>query len=420
MDTNSAAAIDGWQSLHMGDLGPDADSESLRAAWNTFCDRLRDGADTILDGSRPAEGDDHAEGFRHLLRRLQSAIGSGVEGGDARYPELAWVHPSKNGQDNPDGLYQVAAVDLANTYRLAGNVGTVCYLGLTLMTFDFGRAPIEQLLTLDGSALPVDGNGDFEIHFGAGPAPDGATEGTWFELPPKRCKLLVRQFFDDWDSEVPAELRIDCVDAGPPTSRMDARRIIHHLGTVAEQVAPMTAFWSDFGRGHLERGEVNSFDHLDPTRGPDLAMGASPQQGYGQTWWQVSEGEALLYEVEVPECVYWGVQLGDVWYQSLDWVNRQSSLNGHQATISADGVFRAVISHRDPGIANWLDTTGATQGCITYRWNQADSNPVPTLELVPFNDLPARLDDRWSPVTPAERSEVLRLRRHGALRRFRR
>ena len=404
----------------MGDLRPDTDPEALRSAWSTFCDRLRDGADTILDPIRPASGDDHAEGFRHLLRSLQSAIGSGVEGGDARYPELAWVHPFKNGQDNPDGLYQAASVDLSNTYRLAGNVGTVCYLGLTLMTFDFGRAPIEQLLTLDGSALPVDGNGDFEIHFGAGPAPEGATEGTWFELPPKRCKLLVRQFFDDWDSEVPADLRIDCLDAGLPDSRMDARRIIRHLDTVAEQVVPMTAFWSDFGRRHLESGEVNSFDHLDPTRGPNLAMGASSQQGYGQNWWHVEEDEALLYEVDIPSCVYWAVQLGDVWYQSLDWVNRQSSLNGHQAQVSADGVFRAVISHRDPGIANWLDTTGATQGCITYRWNQADSNPVPTLKLIPFADLEGYLDDPWIRISPEQRSDVLQTRRRGALRRFRR
>ena len=83
-------------------------------------------------------------------------------------------------------------------------------------------------------------------------------------------------------------------------------------------------------------------------------------------------------------------------------------------------MFRAVISQRDPGTPNWLDTTGATQGCITYRWNQADSNPVPALELVAFDDLAARLDDRWAPITRDERSEVLRLQRRGALRRFRR
>ena len=124
--------------------------------------------------------------------------------------------------------------------------------------------------------------------------------------------------------------------------------------------------------------------------------------------------------MEIPECAYWGIQLGDVWYQSLDWWNRQSSLNGHQALVGTDGVFRTVIAHRDPGIANWLDTTGSTQGCITYRWNQADSQPVPTVELVAFADLANRLDDTWATITPEERSEVLRRRRRGALRRFRR
>ena len=101
-------------------------------------------------------------------------------------------------------------------------------------------------------------------------------------------------------------------------------------------------------------------------------------------------------------------------------MNRQSSLNGHQASISDDGVFRAVISQRDPGIANWLDTSGATQGCITYRWNQAGSSPVPTLRLIPFAELEGSLDDRWIRISPGKRSDVLRIRRRGALRRFRR
>jgi hypothetical protein len=113
------------------------------------------------------------------------------------------------------------------------------------------------------------------------------------------------------------------------------------------------------------------------------------------------------------------VQLGDVWYQSLDWVNRQSSLNGQQAVID-DGVFRAVISHREPGIANWLDTTGASQGCITYRWNQSASAPVPSLRLVPFDDVADHLPADTARLTPDERAESLRRRRRGALRRFRR
>ena len=36
-------------------------------------------------------------------------------------------------------------------------------------------------------------------------------------------------------------------------------------------------------------------------------------------------------------------------------------LNGHQAVLD-DGVFRAVVAHRDPGVANWLDTAGNRRG----------------------------------------------------------
>ncbi|SVE24027.1 uncharacterized protein METZ01_LOCUS476881, partial [marine metagenome] len=128
----------------------------LRAEWQAFCNRLAGAGEVVLDPTQPGEDADRVEGFRHVLRSLYRAIGSGVEGGDVDFPELAWVHPSKSGQDNPDALYQAARVDLTNTYRLTGNLGSACYLGITLMTFDFGRAPIEQLLTVNAQSLPGD------------------------------------------------------------------------------------------------------------------------------------------------------------------------------------------------------------------------------------------------------------------------
>ena len=126
----------------------------LRAEWQAFCNRLAGAVEVVLDPAQPGEDADRVEGFRHVLRSLYRAIGSSVEGGDVDFPELAWVHPSKSGQDNPDALYQAARVDLTNTYRLTGNLGSACYLGITLMTFDFGRAPIEQLLTVNAHSLP--------------------------------------------------------------------------------------------------------------------------------------------------------------------------------------------------------------------------------------------------------------------------
>ena len=288
------------------------------------------------------------------------------------------------------------------------------------MTTDFSEGKIEQFLTVNGDDLQTDENGTFELLFGAGPCPDDTSSAVWHALPPRRCRLMVRQFFYDWEGEEPADLHLECLEPGPAPSRLGPIDLTSRLGPTADRVVDMTAFWADFGSQHLVRGEVNSFDHVQSAQGAAISMGGSLDQGYGQAWYRIAEGEALLLEVEIPECTYWAVQLGDVWYQSLDWWNRQSSLNGHQAVVGTDGVFRAVIAHRDPGITNWLDTTGATQGCITFRWNQATFQPAPTAELVSFDDLTVRLDDRWSKVTPVERAEVLRLRRRAALRRFRR
>jgi len=392
----------------------------LRLAWHAFCDRLKDGAEIALDPDRPFDDVDRAEGLRALLRRLASDTGRVLEGGDIEHPQLGWFHPFKNGQDNPDGLYQMARIDLARTYRLSGTVGSVRYLGITAMTTNFAERGIRQFLAVNGDDLSTDAEGRFELVFGAGPAPDGVADGCWFELPPERCTLIIRQFFSDWETEVPADLHLECLDPEPSPSRMTGEAMIGHLAVAVDQVLDMTAFWADFGGAHVARGEVNSFDHVQAAQGTTSDLGGSVDQGYGQAWYRIADDEALLLEVEIPDCVYWGIQLGDVWYQSLDWWDHQSSLNGHQAVVSGDGVFRAVIAHRDPGIANWLDTTGSTQGCITYRWNQADRQPVPTCTLVPAGSLDDHLDDRWARITPQQRATVLRDRRRAALGRFRR
>ena len=390
----------------------------LREAWQSFCKKLSDAGDSVLDPSTLGDDIDKVEGLRHLLRSLYRSVGLSVESSDVNFPELAWLHPFKFGQDNPDGLYQTSDINLENTYRLSGNVGTVCYVGITLMSMDFAEGPIEQLLTVNTSDVPVDDSGNLELYFTSQKCPNENDENSWFTLPEKKCSLFIRQFFSDWESEKAGNFHLECLDSHNPISRMESHTMLKHLNNTLPLALEMVDFWKDFGQNHLTAGQINSFDHIDHNKSDHVSKGGSPEQAYGQCWWKVEQDEALIYEVEIPECVYWGVQLGDIWYQSLDWVNRQSSLNGHQASISSDGVFRAVISHEDPGILNWLDTTGATQGCITYRWNQAESAPVPNLKLVPFEKLNDFLPSSIERTNPTKRVELLLKRRQTALKRF--
>jgi hypothetical protein len=395
--------------------------DDLTRAWDEFCDGLRESGRFVFDASQPADDVDRAEGLRHVLRSLMSAVGSAMENSDAGHPELGWVYPSKIGQDNPDGLYQIAPVDLRHGYRLSGDIGSVRYLGLTLMTFNFGDGPVEQLLTINGDALPTDADGRFTVVFSSNPAPPGCGPGEWYELPPARCRLLVRQFFADWEHETPADLHLECLDPGGPAARLAPADVVGRLDVIGRELREQMPFWNAYARGHLDRGEVNTFDHMPARNAAAINdLGGSVEQAYGQCWYRLGDDDALVYEVAVPECRYWNVQLGDIWFQSLDWVNHQSSLNDHQAVLDDDGVFRAVVSHRDPGIANWLDTAGTAQGCITYRWNQATTAPVPTLRLVSFAELDAHLPPGTERVSPAQRADTLARRRRAALARFRR
>jgi hypothetical protein len=58
-------------------------------------------------------------------------------------------------------------------------------------------------------------------------------------------------------------------------------------------------------------------------------------------------------------------------------------------------MIRFVVSERDPGVANWLECTGHRRGYVQLRWQRLSRDLTPddgpTVELVPFDELPKRL-----------------------------
>ena len=112
----------------------------------------------------------------------------------------------------------------------------------------------------------------------------------------------------------------------------------------------------------------------------------------------LTEDEAMIITVPAAGrdvAPYQGIQLGSVWYISLDYINHQTSLTADQARADPDGMLRFVVSERDPGVANWLETTGHRRGYIQLRWQRLtrDLGPEdgPSAEVVQFSDLPRRL-----------------------------
>jgi hypothetical protein len=229
----------------------------------------------------------------------------------------------------------------------------------------------------------------------------------------------VRQFFYDWDREQPGTLTIERIDDAPaPGAGVDPTGQPGPLGrkldALGRFVVANTQRWAEIAVA--KRAQANRFpdDH-----GIGSIAGASQAyQAFGIGYFQLADDQALIVEVKPPRAKYWSLHLGNYWMESLDYANHASSLNGHQAVLDRDGVLRAVVSLRDPGVPNWLDPAGHREGSMIYRWNQADGAPVPTARVVPFAELRQVLPPETPRLDEAARRAQIERRREHVRRRF--
>jgi len=101
-------------------------------------------------------------------------------------------------------------------------------------------------------------------------------------------------------------------------------------------------------------------------------------------------------------------------FVTLDWVHAQTSLNRNQATIDDDGVLRVVIAADDPGIRNWMDTTGYRRGVVQCRWMGSELPPAVSVRTVPLVSVSEHLPPQTAQVTAEARARALYERSTGA------
>jgi hypothetical protein len=159
-----------------------------------------------------------------------------------------------------------------------------------------------------------------------------------------------------------------------------------------------------------EDGVVNRVALVDYS-----ANGGLANQWYHEGLFDFDEHAALLVEAILPlGCDSFSLSLTDRMFCTVDWVNAQSSLNRRQAVLDDDGVLRAVVAHVDPGVPNWLDTTGYATGVLQCRWTGSEAPPAVALRVVPLDALRDHLPAATATVTQEQRDRSLRERKVGA------
>lgn len=385
-------------------------------AWDALCESLKNAEQLVLGEFDTDSPRNRAEGFRYLARFLAAGNTQCVTHGDPDYPLFARMidYATPWGLDNPDCLYHYASIRGDASYRITGNRGTANHIDIQANFGHFSDGDISSwgtISSIDGFSLETATNGDFELTL----SPEHQ-EGNWLKLEPNAEFLLVRQYFNDWETESPAELFVERIGATypiPPPLTSDIADRLEKLGRWLDRGG---ALWQKMSRGLLSMPPNSLIMHRADAAAERAGLRG---QAYGMGNFRCRAGEAVIVELTPPICHHWSFGLANEYWEAIEYASRQSSLNGHQAVLDDDGVFRAVIAAVDPGVANWLDTAGHTQGTIAARFLRAEDVPAPTLRVVSLDSVVDELPPATPKIDPATRAALLERRRWAVWRRFR-
>ena len=365
----------------MADLTPTERAMTGRS-WEDFCDTLKSAGQTILAEGSPNSPLDRAEGFRYLSRLTRAALENFLENADPRAPMLHRpVHETaKIGSDNPDNYYQTARISGEHEYRIVGTRGTIHYLDFATQSGGVASSgDSEQGGHLDASQLEIAEDGSFEIAICCEERP-----GNWLRTTPDAESLIVRQTFADRTAEEPAKLRLERVGGVENPAPLTPEALDQGLSSAAGLVVSCAALFSSWAQG-FQKNHCNELPKFDDA--VSMGAGGDPNICYYHSYWMLGPEEALVIEVTPPECDAWNFQLNNHWMESLDYRFHTIHVNQHTARYAKDGSVRIVVAHRDPGVENWIDTAGHSQGTMCFRWIRASEHPQPRTRVVKTSEL---------------------------------
>ena len=221
--------------------------------------------------------------------------------------------------------------------------------------------------------------------------------------------VYMRDARTDW-RQVPTAFRVRRLDppAAPPL-------------TVEQKTAMAARFIvDDVGISFMYR-QLVAFQDNNTVTAPEAstAFGGQASQRVARCHLKLADDEAFVLTLTPGGADYVSVIANTYWLTSLNYWDHSSSLNTSQSIANADGSFTYVISSRDPGIHNWIDTVGLHETLILLRWQLLPRNPDGSYggspwtrgQVVKLNDLDNILPSATMRVTPLERQQLLATRR---------
>lgn len=316
------------------------------------------------------------------------------------------VPGSRWGIDNPDTVYRVVPISGDERYVLRGRVGEQ---RMTENYFTLWNDRMGTVDVCDGRRMHVEADGSYEITVDAD---ESGGRPNHLRSTSEAHELYIRDVLLDWGRDDPNTIEVERL-GGPPASPALT------LDQQAEATAAMMAHFADF-TGKLSHGMYKTPpNHFSLAWSADHT-GAMRSQVYVAGRYELAPDEAFVVDVSDGGAEYFTVPLSNVWGTTLDVLDRTGSLNKAQSRPNDDGTYTFVIAGQDPGVHNWIDTSGLPEGILTLRMAEfpeggARPDLAATGRVVPID----QVGDLGLPtVTGGERATQLAERRAGYLRRL--
>jgi hypothetical protein len=296
---------------------------------------------------------------------------------------------------NPDYVYRFVPVDGAGRYVLRGERPVSGPLAFEISLMGEGQATLANLSLSD---LVIAPDGTFAVTIDPDD-PNGRPNH--LQSRPGARQLVIRDIFDRIETQRPMALAAERLD--PPAG---------NAPTFAELAA---------SAGPAIRGVVNGLAGMGmvlkapPNTLPQPAFsnqnGTLMTQAYSIGHFRLADDEGLLIRMTLGTAVYAVVPVTNFWGGVGDFLNHRTSVGTPRAEMDPDGAYTFVVSPRDPGIFNWVDTNGLDEGIICARWVgfRDELGPKPAIEarVMRVVELAAELPPGTPRCSPQQRQAQL-------------
>jgi hypothetical protein len=344
---------------------------------------------------------------------------------DARHPRVVqislpphhWlglnVPGGRWGIDNPDTQYFIVPVEAASTYVIHGLRRAP---GPVDSNFSFGTLDVwGTIANIGQDQLQVGADGEYTITLDRTPANGRPNH---IQLTNDGNTLFIRNTLADWSTENADRIDVRRVSGPPagaePTDDELERMTLARLHTVIAHIINNL-------QGPIYRLPVNVLPQ--PGKAGDKA-GFLVTQRNAIGHFRLGRDEVMVATFNPGSAAYSTFPVTNVWGVTPDYGEHQCSLNNRQAIPNANGSITVVLSALDPGVANWVDTSGLEEGFIMLRWQRlprhpnADDEPGVKSQVVKWAELQSFLPPGLKRVSPEERRAGLAKRKAAFERRF--